>query len=350
MKKILVIRNDKIGDFMLAWPSFAMLKLSMPNAHITALVPAYTAPLAELSPWIDDIIIDCGKHADKATKKALVSTLKEAHFDAVISLYSTMYNSLLVWKVGIKYRLTTGAKIAQFFYNHRLIQHRSRSLKPEYAYNLDIMRYFLKQQKRDIIEPTAPYLSFSSADIAAQKEKLAKQLNINPNKPWLFLHATTGGSAPPIAADKYAKLFLALEYDYELIITAAPGEEEKVMPIKRQLADKRQAVIYADNDGLIDFTRSLACAQLLIAGSTGPLHIAAALDVPTVGFFQSYRSSSALRWQPMNSQGKHLAISISATGNKEQDKDLSRLDMKAAIQEINPWVAQFLSESTNQHT
>ena len=44
MKRILVVRNDKIGDFMLAWPSFAMLKRSM-ECHVTALVPAYTAPL-----------------------------------------------------------------------------------------------------------------------------------------------------------------------------------------------------------------------------------------------------------------------------------------------------------------
>ena len=48
MKKILVIRNDKIGDFMLAWPSFAMLKESMPDCHITALVPNYTVQLAQL--------------------------------------------------------------------------------------------------------------------------------------------------------------------------------------------------------------------------------------------------------------------------------------------------------------
>ena len=46
MKKILVVRNDKIGDFMLAWPSFAMLKASLPDCQVTALVPKYTVALA----------------------------------------------------------------------------------------------------------------------------------------------------------------------------------------------------------------------------------------------------------------------------------------------------------------
>ena len=57
-KKILVIRNDKLGDFMLAWPAFSLLKKQYPDAEITALVPEYTAPLAEQCEWIDKVLID----------------------------------------------------------------------------------------------------------------------------------------------------------------------------------------------------------------------------------------------------------------------------------------------------
>ena len=37
--KILVIRNDKLGDFVQAFPAFAMLKASNPELKLTALVP-----------------------------------------------------------------------------------------------------------------------------------------------------------------------------------------------------------------------------------------------------------------------------------------------------------------------
>ena len=57
-KKILVIRNDKIGDFMLSWPAFALLKKQYPDAEVTALVPKYTVALAEQCRWIDTILID----------------------------------------------------------------------------------------------------------------------------------------------------------------------------------------------------------------------------------------------------------------------------------------------------
>lgn len=61
MEKILVIRNDKLGDFMQAWPAFAMLKASNPKLKLTALVPSYTASLAEICPFIDHVIIDSKK-------------------------------------------------------------------------------------------------------------------------------------------------------------------------------------------------------------------------------------------------------------------------------------------------
>ena len=48
--RILVIRNDKIGDFMLAWPALALLRRSLPQAHISVLVPGYTRGLALLCP------------------------------------------------------------------------------------------------------------------------------------------------------------------------------------------------------------------------------------------------------------------------------------------------------------
>ena len=47
-KSILVIRNDKLGDFMLAWPAFALLKKQYPESEITALVTAYKKDMAEL--------------------------------------------------------------------------------------------------------------------------------------------------------------------------------------------------------------------------------------------------------------------------------------------------------------
>ncbi|WP_407331666.1 glycosyltransferase family 9 protein [Enterovibrio sp. 27052020O] len=334
MKKILVIRNDKIGDFMLAWPAFAMLKQSMPSVEVTALVPSYTKALAELCPSIDKVLLDCGKNADKLSKKNLVKEVKANGFDASICLFSDSYNATLVWKSGIPFRLAPATKISQFLYNHRVTQRRSQSAKPEYEYNLDLVRAFLAKIGVEAKEPSAPYLAFPTSEHAAQKSKLAQALAIDEKTPWLYVHAGSGGSANNLSLMQYADLVAGIceKTKVEVVLTAGPGEAEKAAELQALLSIKGiDSVVYDKNDGLQDFTCSIACADVFIAGSTGPLHIAATLDVPTIGFFPAKRSATPLRWRPINSEGRHLAFAPPADKDKDVAADMSKIDVDTIL-------------------
>ncbi|OXX30538.1 glycosyltransferase family 9 protein [Vibrio sp. V08_P9A1T1] len=342
MNKLLVIRNDKIGDFMLAWPSFAMLKASLPDCHITALVPSYTVALAELCPWIDTVMVDPTENASSAQKKQCIQSIKQQHFDASINFFSTTYNALLVWKSRIPYRLAPATKFAQIFYNKRIKQKRSQSAKPEYEYNLDLVRAFLHDIGKELVEPSAPYLQFDQAMLAEQKSKLAAQLHLDISKPWVFVHAGSGGSANNLSLEQYTQLVMGIDGKQEIILTAGPGEEVKAAQLKALIEEKGgRAALYDKNEGLVDFSRSIACADIFIAGSTGPLHIAAAIDVPTVGFFPAKRSATPLRWRPLNSQGRHIAFCPPQAKDKETQADMSRIDINAVLAELNPWAAQY---------
>ncbi len=342
MKKILVVRNDKIGDFMLAWPSFAMLKASLPDCHVTALVPNYTVALARLCPWIDDVLVDPGKNSDKSAQQALISDIKAAEFDASINLFSTTYNALLVWKAKIPYRLAPATKLAQIFYNKRIKQKRSQSAKPEYEYNLDLIRAFLSDIKQPIIEPNAPYLQFGEQELEQQKDKLALTLGLNKSKPWLYVHAGSGGSANNLSITQYATLVANIDGDFEVVLTAGPGEEEKARELHVALANlATHSVVYDQNEGLVDFSRSIACADVFIAGSTGPLHIAAAIDVPTVGFFPAKRSATPLRWRPINSEGKHIAFCPPVAEDKKSQENMARIDVDEVAKELSLWCREY---------
>ncbi|WP_341659430.1 glycosyltransferase family 9 protein [Vibrio sp.] len=339
MKKILVVRNDKIGDFMLAWPSFAMLKNSLPHCQITALVPNYTVALAKLCPWIDEVLVDPTSNGSKQAQSALVEILRSEHFDASINLFSTTYNAKLVWKAKIPYRLAPATKLAQIFYNKRIKQKRSQSAKPEYEYNLDLVRAFLTDLGKDIVEPKAPYLSFSPQDIDSQKQKLAQQLGISIHKPWFFVHAGSGGSANNLSLTQYAQLIRSLSGEFEVVLTAGPGEEQKAAELNSLVQQQgRSCVVYDKNQGLIDFALAIACADLFIAGSTGPLHIAAAIDVPTVGFFPSKRSATPLRWQPINSANNHIAFCPPQADDKASQEDMARIDISSVVNDLQPWL------------
>ena len=328
----LVIRNDKLGDFMLAWPAFAMLKASDPSLKLTALVPSYTAELARACPYLDDVIIDAPKN-DKMAFQRVVNEIKAQQFDAMISFFSNTHNAKLAWKCRIPYRLAPATKWVQFFYNHRLTQRRSQSAKPEFEYNLDLARAFLRDHKIPVVEPRTPYLSFEQSAVDFQRKFLCDQLQIDTSKKWIFLHSGSGGSANNLSLTQYAQLIQGLlcHLDVYVILTAGPTESEKVHELAELVQDLR-VVIYDKNKGLVDFAHSLACADVFIAGSTGPLHLSGALNVPTIGFYPSRRSATPLRWQPINDAHKHLAFC--PPNDKASQTDLTQIKIEEKLEEI----------------
>ena len=324
MTKILVVRNDKIGDFMLAWPSFAMLKKSLPEVQVDALVPAYTKPLAELCPWIDNVIIDSDKKEDQ---KRVIESIKSEDYSDYICLFSTMRNAQLGRKSKILYRLAPATKFAQLLFTDTLTQRRSKSLKPESEYNLDLIRYFLKNKKVNAKEVTAPFLQIESSVKQIRKKELLSEFKA-PIKKLYFVHAGTGGSATNLSIEQYAELINLLHQEVEcvgFVLTAGPGEEELARELQNKLKPEVASFLYESKEGLVSFCETISCADLFIAGSTGPLHIAGACDVSTVGFFPSKRSSTPLRWKPLNSEGNQFSFSCKA------DNEALKIDVNKVI-------------------
>ena len=328
---ILVIRNDKLGDFMLAWPALAYLRHNLPKASISVLVPSYTAPLAEACSYIDEIILDPKLKGEWRNGLALGRLLKPKRFDAVITLFSRFDTGLGAWRAGIPRRYAPATKLAQVFYNRRLPQRRSRSEKPEYVYNLDLVDAFLVEQGVHKPKPVSgPYLAFRPADIKRQKQAFLKQHKIAATKKLVFVHAGHGGSANNLSLGQYGHLARALSgAKRHLVLTAGPSEEAQARRLS-SLLDKPHTV-FVSKDGLVDFARHLAFADVFVSGSTGPLHVAAALDRPTAAFYPRRRSSTALRWQTVNGEDKRLAFMPPETAG---ESDMGSIDADAAAARI----------------
>lgn len=136
-QKILVIRNDKLGDFMLIWPALSLLKKQYPDSSITVLVPPYTEPMAKLCPWIDNVLLDDQHKSLFSDARTLEHKLHLNHFDASISLFNESRTAIATFLSDIPLRLAPATKIAQIFSNKRLPQRRSQSSRPEHEYNSD---------------------------------------------------------------------------------------------------------------------------------------------------------------------------------------------------------------------
>lgn len=322
-KNILVIRNDKLGDFMLAWPTLALLKKQHPEATITVLVPSYTVPMAEICPSIDQHLTDNHYKSFFSDIQHLYKIVKQGRFDAVVTLFSEFRTGMACWLAGIPVRVAPATKIAQIFYNHKLIQHRSKSEKPEYLYNIDLAKFFIKlKHKNCATVPSAPYLTFDDKEIAALKNSFKKKHNIEESAKLIFIHPGSGGSAINLSLEQYSEIAneLSDRCACHIVITAGPGELSIAKRLSKLIKNIKHSV-YHSTDGIITFTKFLAASDLFISGSTGPLHIAGALDRPTVAFYPARRSATPLRWQTLNQKENRLAIS--------PDKHIDENDMQS---------------------
>jgi len=331
-KKILVIRNDKIGDFMLAWPAFALLKSQYPQAKITALVPNYTAPLAEQCEWIDSVLIDEKKSLFFEDVQNLSKNIQQNNFDLSISLFSETRTSVALWLAGVKLRIGPATKIAQVFLNNRLRQKRSESSKPEYEYNLDLIKHYIRQNGDTLhTEPEPPFLNFGKNEIKQLRDQLKEKHAITEEQKVIIIHPGTGGSAINLSSKQYAELvrLLSKKSDTYFVITAGPGELSHAQELSRQLENIKHH-IHESTTGIINFCKFINSGDIFIGGSTGPLHIAGALDVCTVAFYPTKRSASPIRWQTLNTPEHHLAL----TDTSDPASTEFKIDISASAEKI----------------
>lgn len=331
---ILIVRNDKLGDFTLSLPCFALIKTCLPDATVIALVPEYTSELALNSQWIDKVIIDTPSSNPFLDLAKLRNEISNHNIDCLITLYSTTRVGFAAFIARVKYRLSPATKIAQIFYNHTLKQRRSHSEKPEYIYNLDLVNRFLTDHgivKHPSLQP--PFINFLFSDTSHLHNEFRQKYNIVQNDKLVFVHAGSGGSTSNLSLQQYAVLISRLQSStgHTVVLTAGPGEEHTAQELSDLIINIKH-VVYNSSEGLLRFTQHIAFADLFISGSTGPLHLAGALNVPTAAFYTRRRSATPLRWQTLNTPDRRLAFTPPETAD---EMDMSKIEIEAAAKEIS---------------
>ncbi len=300
---ILLVRNDKMGDVILCMPAISWLKKNLPNAKIIWLVKKELRDLAMLCRHVDDVLCD-------NSFKSLKHNINSYQFDAAITFFSTFKIGYLIKNANIPVRLAPKTKIAQLFYNYKVIQKRSKSQKPEYEYNTELVSELFNILKvdniLDIDEP--PYIKLDDVKSEQFKKDFISDYKINPEKKIIFIHPGTGGSSNTLSIEDFSKICIGLRSfdNYNFIIHHSVDEKEVVNEIFSKLPKNVLAIKIKPTKDKIQMVKNISVCDVFISGSTGPLHIAGALNKKTVGFYPSKISSTSLRWQTINDFSKRL--------------------------------------------
>ncbi len=337
IKKILIVRNDKLGDLLVSFSAFAILKKNLPNTEIHVLVPKYTAPIAKLCKFIDHVVVDplpqtSEIHYIKETQQ-LSQLFRQQNYDVIITLVSTLRVAVAAFLAKIPVRIAPATKIGQIFYNHRITQRRSRSEKPEHCYNQELAEYLLSLLNIVPLQTVSPpYLEFTADSTRQLKQQFMESHHILADHLLVFIHPGSGGSARNLSTQQFALLANSLQSTRPLTVVISYGPDEQQAAESVYADINQNKVLYESKQGLENFSRHLAFADLFISGSTGPLHIAGVLDRPTAAFYTRRRSATALRWQTLNSEGKRLAF---CPAKEVAAEDMSAINIEQTAKEIS---------------
>jgi len=294
--RILIVRTDRLGDVLLTTPVSRRLREKFPGAHLAWLVRPYTAPLLEQNPDIDQVIVDKGGPVSQ-----LIQRLKQEHFDSAIVAYPRWRAVWAVWRAAIPQRIGPASKWYSVLFNHRIWQHRSEGKKHEADYNIELLAPlgvpFQRVETRFVL----------TAEEKNWARRFLESNRISFQKPVVCLHPGSGGSSERWPLSHFMELGDRLqEAGCDVIVTGGPGEDYQNIMIDQMR--RIPVFVAAGSVSIRQLASILSCANLVVSNSTGPLHIAVALNVPTVSLYSPIPTCHPKRWGPYPAYAEGLAL------------------------------------------
>lgn len=292
MRRILLVRNDRIGDLVLTLPALAAARRHWPEAHLTALVNPAAGELLAGHATIDEILFD-----DESTGGwQLGRRLRAGRFDAALVFNTNTRNSLAVWSAGISRRVCWGYKPAGWLAaTHRVTLHRSHPPIHEAEFALAFVRQLGAPAN---LPQLLPRLEIENVVRQHVAERIRGELGAAG--PLFGVHPGNRHSAYNWPAERYAALVCRLATFGRVMVTGGPGEAPILEVIRRQVPDRAAARVgFYDDLSLRELAAALSQQTVLVVSSTGPMHVAAAMGTPTVALFSPHPAHVPAKWAPL---------------------------------------------------
>lgn len=328
----MLVRTDRIGDVLLTLPMAEAIRGQYPEAGIDLLVNKRVYELVCDYPNINKV-----HSIEKVTTKAVYDICREGRYDLAVIVYPTFEAAYGVYKAGVKFRLGTAYRWYSFLFNLKHRQHRKDSIKHESIYNLDLLNEVnVLNEKR-----LTTQLQVKDEDLRDSVAKL-ESIGFDISKPFIVIHIPSLSSAKVWSEKNFGKLLNLILEDvnscYNVLLTGTESDQAQVKGVVDMLPqNSRIFCIFSLN--LKELAAVISKAALFLGNSTGPIHIAAAVNTFVVGLYSPVRVESAVRWGPLTENKKIF----------QPDKDRDDIDVMDEInpQEVFNFISNFMKNKTN---
>lgn len=328
--RTLVVRDDRLGDLVLTLP--AIDALARAGDEVTLVASEANAELVAHDPRVARTVVLPEK--GKARLRAFAGLVRRGSFDRAFFFRPRWPLGWIAAALGVPVRVGAYANLDALAYTIRPRQHRSASRYSEADFNLDLVRLAgvgeaepLPAQQRDLADPSpglwrptkvaelwsTPLPEARLALTDAHRERARAWLAVTfgaaaaPRaRALVVVHPGMGGSSRNWDAARYRSLVRELHRggDVDVVVTAAPNEVALAATVAGGASPAAPAHVgYA---GPLAHAALLAEADVVVSGSTGTMHLAAAVGTATVGVFAPIRASSPARWGALSRRARFV--------------------------------------------
>jgi heptosyltransferase-2 len=327
IRNILFIRIDRIGDMVLSTPAIRALRQLFPTARLAVLASPSNHVLLRHDPAVDDIVVfDTRSMEDTRRSIRRIRSPRGAKFDLVVDPTPghDLKTSLVALAAGAPLRVGYPGDGREVFYN-RLVP-----APPKDRHFVDVALDVVRAL--GLADPSlAPSIVMAKEEIGFAREWLQC---INPqNRAVIGVHP--GAYYPsqrwPI------KNFITLASDLQkkgvwLVVLLGGASEQDLL---REIASALHHPTPVFQSGDLRQTAAVMTQlQVMVCNNSGPLHLAAALGVPTVSFMGP---TNAARWWPVGSS--HCVLRINDLACLGCEAGICPKGSQECLQRITPDLA-----------
>jgi len=292
-KRIIISRTDAIGDVVLTLPLAVSLKQRFQDCTILFLGRNYTSAVVQCCPAVDEFV-SWDEMSDNPAE-----SLRKLNADVIIHVFPRKEIAKAAHSAGIPIRIGTSHRTFHWFSCNRKINFsRKNSDLHEAQLNFKLLEGLGISEVPSMEELNAMLLMSPKGALRADLNELLDSGKIN-----LILHPGSRGSAREWGMDRFAELIQLLPTDrFKIFLT---GTEKEGAMFRSELAEPfSQVTDLSGKLSLNELMVFISRCHALVAGSTGPLHLASALGIHAAGLYPPIRPMHPGRWSPIGKSFK----------------------------------------------
>ncbi len=288
-KKFLLIKVSSLGDVLHALPALALLRANHPSAFIAWLVEEPYKGLLYNNPDIDEVITIRTRYWRKNwTLKTLseirdaIARLRKHRFDVAFDLQGLIKTGLIAFLSGAALRLGLNRKNCREPLN-ALFTNKKASFVGKGTNIVDINLNLIRLAGGDEPVPQ-PHRLEVPEEIQVKVDGFFRENPALSAKPIVAINPGAGFPTKLWKMDRFANLADRIAREQGLNILLAWGPDEK--PMAEKIADLMTEKSWiAPKTSIQESIALFRPAVLMISCDSGPLHLCAAMGIPTVSIF-----------------------------------------------------------------